>query len=63
MLIDNGLIREYFPKKIPFDNITDHDLQRVAKKLNGRPRKCFGYKTPFEVFSKSYKKRGVALRI
>ena len=58
----NGLIRQYFPKKIPFDNITNHELQRVARKLNDRPRKCLGYKTPFEVFSKSCEKRGVALR-
>lgn len=59
----NGLVRQYFPKKIPFDNITNHDLQRVAKKLNDRPRKCLGYKTPFEVFSKSCEKNGIALRI
>ncbi|MDQ3018785.1 MAG: IS30 family transposase [bacterium] len=59
----NGLVRQYFPKKIPFDSITNYDLQRVAKKLNNRPRKCLGYKTPFEVFSKSCKKRGVALRV
>jgi IS30 family transposase len=58
----NGLVRQYFPKKIPFDNITNHDLQRVAKKLNDRPRKCLDYKTPFEVFNKSCEKRGVALR-
>ncbi len=59
----NGLVRQYFPKRIPFDSITDKDLQNVAKKLNNRPRKCLGYRTPFEVFSKSCKKRGVALRI
>ena len=58
----NGLVRQYFPKKISFDNMTEHDLQRVAKKLNHRPRKCLGYKTPFEVFSKSCEKRGIALR-
>lgn len=28
----NGLVRQYFPKKIPFDKISDHDLQQVAKK-------------------------------
>lgn len=59
----NGLVRQYFPKRIPFDRITEHDLQRVAKKINNRPRKCLDYKTPFEVFSKSCKKLGVALRI
>jgi IS30 family transposase len=59
----NGLVRQYFPKKIPFDNISDSELQWVARKLNSRPRKCLGYKTPFELFSKSCEKRGVALRI
>jgi IS30 family transposase len=59
----NGLVRQYFPKGIPFDSITDEELQDVARKLNNRPRKCLGYKTPFEVFSKSCERRGVALRI
>jgi len=59
----NGLVRQYFPKRIPFDSITEHELQSVARKLNNRPRKCLGYKTPFEVFSKSCEKRGVALRV
>ena len=59
----NGLVRQYFPKRIPFDSITEYDLQRVARKLNNRPRKCLGYKTPFEVFSKSCEKRGIALRV
>jgi len=58
----NGLVRQYFPKKNSFDNITEHDLQCVAKKLNHRPRKCLGYKTPFEVLSKSCEKMGIALR-
>lgn len=59
----NGLVRQYFPKRIPFDNISNNDLQIVVKKLNDRPRKCLGYKTPFEVFNKSCERRGVALRI
>jgi transposase, IS30 family len=59
----NGLVRQYFPKRIPFDNISDDDLLRVEDKINNRPRKCLDYRTPFEVFSKSFEKRGVALRI
>ncbi len=59
----NGLVRQYFPKRIPFDSISNNDLQIVVKKLNDRPRKCLGYKTPFEVFNKSCERRGVALRI
>jgi IS30 family transposase len=58
----NGLVRQYFPKKSSFDNIAEHEVQRVAKKLNHRPRKCLGYKTPFEVLSKSCEKLGIALR-
>lgn len=59
----NGLVRQYFPKKIPFDNITNSDLQHVANKLNNRPRKCLGFRTPFEVFNKACEKKGIALRI
>jgi IS30 family transposase len=58
----NGLVRQYYPKKVSFDNITDDELLHVENKLNNRPRKCLGYKTPFEVLSKAYKKRCVALR-
>jgi len=58
----NGLVRQYFPKRSSFDNIEDDKLQEVAKKINNRPRKCLGYKTPYEVFNKSCKKMGVALR-
>jgi IS30 family transposase len=35
----NGLIRQYFPKKSSFENITDEDIKRVQDKLNTRPRK------------------------
>lgn len=45
----NGLVRQYFPKLTDFSTFTDHDVQRVAEKLNDRPRKCLGYRTPMEV--------------
>lgn len=59
----NGLVRQYFPKRTSFDNISDNELQVVTKKLNNRPRKCLDYKTPFEVLIKLTENRGVALRI
>jgi len=59
----NGLVRQYFPKKIPFDHLSNQDVQRVARKINDRPRKCLGYKTPHEVFSKKCKQQGIMLRI
>ena len=54
----NGLIREYFPKKTAFQDITDRQIVDVQNRLNNRPRKVLGYKTPAEVFfdtiTKSY---------
>ena len=46
----NGLIREYFPKSTNFAMISEEEIQAVFQKLNLRPRKCLGFKTPFEVF-------------
>jgi IS30 family transposase len=48
----NGLVRQYFPKKYEFARITDQDLQQVEDRLNNRPRKTLGYRTPNEVFFK-----------
>ena len=59
----NGLVRQYFPKRTSFDNLSDNELQVVTQKLNNRPRKCLDYKTPFEVLRKLTEKQGVALRI
>lgn len=46
----NGLLRQYFPKKTNFNDISHKGLQLAIDKLNHRPRKCLGYRTPFEVF-------------
>ena len=42
----NGLIRQYFPKRHDFTTITQDQIDRVMDKLNNRPRKCLGMKTP-----------------
>lgn len=47
----NGLIRQYFPKSINFDQVRDIEVKRVMDKLNRRPRKTLGFKTPSEVFA------------
>jgi len=46
----NGLIRQYLPKGTSFDALADKDIQRIMDKLNNRPRKCLGIKTPNQVF-------------
>jgi IS30 family transposase len=47
----NGLIRQYFPKGTDFQFISQKDVEKVAEKLNNRPRKTLNYKTPKEVFN------------
>jgi IS30 family transposase len=46
----NGLVRQYFPKKRSFATITEQDVEFVMERLNNRPRKCLGFKSPNQVF-------------
>jgi transposase, IS30 family len=46
----NGLIRRYLPKGTAFRNLTQQQLDEIVEKINNRPRKCLGYRTPNEVF-------------
>jgi len=46
----NGLIRQYFPKSMDFTSIDKNDIRWVMDRLNHRPRKKLGFKTPHEVF-------------
>lgn len=48
----NGRIRRYIPRGTDPDSFSDADLQDLADRLNHTPRKCLGFKTPAEVFSK-----------
>lgn len=47
----NGLIRQYLPKGKCLNNLTQDQCDRIANKLNARPRKRYGYKTPEELFN------------
>ena len=47
----NGLLRQFFPKRSGFQNVTQADVDKACCFLNSRPRKCLGWLTPLEVFS------------
>lgn len=46
-----GLIRQYFPKKTNFDDITLNHVDEVERKLNTRPRKSMKFLSPLQVLS------------
>ncbi len=45
----NWMVRRYFPKGTDFSKITNEQVAWVESRINGRPRKCLGYKTPAEI--------------
>ena len=48
----NGLLRQYFPSSLDFNLITPEELAHAVHRLNERPRKRLGFKSPRTVFLK-----------
>lgn len=48
----NGLLRQYFPKSYDFNLIMPEELAHAVRRLNDRPRKRLGFKSPSRVFWK-----------
>jgi IS30 family transposase len=46
----NGLLRQYFPKSLDFNLITAAELAHIVYRLNKRPRKRLGFKSPRQIF-------------
>jgi len=46
----NGLVRQYLPKRTSMEELTQRDCDRIAKKLNTRPRKRYDFESPEERF-------------
>jgi len=47
----NGLIRQYLPKGVSMEHVTQADCDRIADKLNRRPRKRYNWHTPEELYA------------
>ncbi len=46
----NGLIRQYLPKQTDFTQVKRKQIRFIQDRLNNRPRKSLGFKTPAQVF-------------
>jgi IS30 family transposase len=49
----NGLIRQYLPKRKSMGHVSQRDCDRIACRLNDRPRKRLNYLTPSECYDTS----------
>ena len=47
-----GRLRRRLPRKTDLAKVSDRQLRELAAHYNHTPRKCLGYRTPAEVFSK-----------
>ncbi|MBC8499058.1 MAG: IS30 family transposase [Candidatus Atribacteria bacterium] len=47
----NGLIRQYLPRHINMNKITQDQIYEIQEKINNRPRKSLNYRTPNQVYS------------
>jgi IS30 family transposase len=52
----NCLLRQYIPNKRSMFTVSDEEIRMIQNRLNSRPRKRLGFKTPAEVFRQSLKR-------
>jgi IS30 family transposase len=61
----NGLLRQYLPKKADLSRFTQSDLDKIALRLNQRPRETLGFELAVDCFNglpKTYQARTLRIR-
>ena len=48
----NGRLRRFLPRKTDLSLLPNHHITRITQAYNHTPRKCLGYLTPAEIFSR-----------
>jgi hypothetical protein len=48
----NGRLRRWLPRQIDIDQVSDEEIQDIVVTANLTPRKCLGFKTPFQAILK-----------
>ena len=48
----NGRLRRWLPRQIDIDRVSDEEDQDIVITANLTPRKCLGFKTPFQAILK-----------
>jgi len=48
----NGRLRRWLPRQIDIDKVSDEEIQEIILTANLTPRKCLGFKTPFQAILK-----------
>ena len=54
----NGLLRQYFPDGMDLSDHSQAYLSKIAKRLNERPRKTLGFRTPADKLSEAVASTG-----
>ncbi len=47
----NGRLRRWLPRHLNIDQMSDEQIQDIAVTANLTPRKCLGFKTPFQAMT------------
>lgn len=50
----NGVLRYDLPRSADIDSLSQKQIDKIVDKINNRPMKCLGFRTPAEIFMENY---------